>query len=115
MSFEEKVKSWVSLDNKLKQLSDEIKILREKKNDMELALIRYAEANNLSNKEIKISDGRLKFTRVNQAQAITFKYLDECLKKCIKNDEQIKTIMNYIKDSREIKSVPDIKRYYAKS
>ena len=115
MSFEEKVKNWVSLDNKLKQLSDEIKILREKKNETELALIRYAEANNLSNKEIKISDGRLKFTTVNQAQAITFKYLDECLRKCIKNDEQIKTIMNYIKDSREIKSVPDIKRYYAKS
>ena len=115
MNFEEKVKSWVLLDNKLKQLSDEIKVLREKKNDTEIALVRYAEANNLSNKEIKISDGRLKFATVKQAQAITFKYLEDCLKKCIKNEDQIKTIMNYIKDSREIKYVPDIKRYYAKT
>ena len=69
--------------------------------------------NNLQNSVVKISDGKLKFTMVKQTNPLTLKYVDECLGKCIKNPEQVKLIMNYIKDSRNSKIIPDIKRFYA--
>ncbi len=50
---------------------------------------------------------------VKQTNPLTLKYVDECLGKCIKNPEQVKLIMNYIKESRNSKIIPDIKRFYA--
>ena len=38
-----------------------------------------------------------------------------CLSEIIKNEEQVTTIMNHIKESREIKYIPDIKRTYNSS
>ena len=114
MSFEEKIKNWVSLDNQIKQLNEKIKIIRDERNNTEQKILNYAETNNLSNSIIRIADGKLKFTNTKQTNPITFKYIEDCLTKCIKNEEQIKYIMNYIKESRQYKNIPDIKRFYNK-
>ena len=113
MSFEENIKKWVSLDNQLRSLHDKTKQIREDKNNLEDGIIKYVDTHNLQNSVVKISDGKLKFTMVKQTNPLTLKYVDECLGKCIKNPEQVKLIMNYIKDSRNSKIIPDIKRFYA--
>jgi hypothetical protein len=112
MSFEESIKKWVSLDNELRLLHDKTKQIREDKNNIEDGIIKYVDTHNLQNSVVKISDGKLKFTMVKQTNPLTLKYVDECLGKCIKNPEQVKLIMNYIKDSRASKNIPDIKRFY---
>lgn len=113
MSFEENIQKWVSLDNQLRSLHDKTKQLREDKNNLEDGIIKYVDAHNLQNSVVKLSDGKLKFTMVKQTNPLTLKYVDECLGKCIKNPEQVKHIMNYIKESRNSKIIPDIKRFYA--
>lgn len=113
MSFEESIQKWVSLDNQLRSLQDKTKQLREDKNNIENGIIKYVDTHNLQNSVLKISDGKLKFTMVKQTNPLTLKYVDECLGKCIKNPEQVKLIMNYIKESRNSKIIPDIKRFYA--
>ena len=113
MSFEESIQKWVSLDNQLRSLQDKTKQIREDKNNIENGIIKYVDTHNLQNSVVKISDGKLKFTMVKQTNPLTLKYVDECLGKCIKNPEQVKLIMNYIKDSRNSKIIPDIKRFYA--
>ncbi len=113
MSFEESIQKWVSLDNQLRSLYDKTKQLREDKNNIEDGIIKYVDTHNLQNSLVKISDGKLKFTTVKQTNPLTLKYVDECLGKCIKNPEQVKLIMNYIKESRNYKNVPDIKRFYS--
>jgi hypothetical protein len=113
MSFEENIQKWVSLDNQLRSLHDKTKQLREDKNNLEDGIIKYVDAHNLQNSVVKLSDGKLKFTMVKQTNPLTLKYVDECLGKCIKNPEQVKLIMNYIKESRNSKIIPDIKRFYA--
>ena len=113
MSFEESIQKWVSLDTQLRVLHDKTKQLREDKNNIEEGIIKYVDSHNLQNSVVKISDGKLKFTTVKQTNPLTLKYVDECLGKCIKNPEQVKLIMNYIKDSRTSKIFPDIKRFYA--
>ena len=113
MNFEENVKKWVAVDNQLKALNEKSKELRETKNNMEESIMTYVRSNKLTNAVVNISDGKLKFVTTKQTAPLTLKFIEECLSKCIKSDEQVKQIMNYIKDSRESKYVPDIKRYYA--
>uniref|UniRef100_A0A6C0HGH2 Uncharacterized protein n=1 Tax=viral metagenome TaxID=1070528 RepID=A0A6C0HGH2_9ZZZZ len=113
MSFEETIKQWVSIDNQLKVLSDRTKELREKKNNMEDAIMTHVVTHKLTNAVVNISDGKLKFVTVKQTAPLTLKFVEDRLSKCIKSEEQVKQIMNFIKDSRESKNVPDIKRYYS--
>ena len=66
----------------------------------------------MANATVKISDGKLRFTSSRQTPPLTFKHIEECLTKCIQNPEQVEKIMTYIKETRDIKYIPDIKRTY---
>ena len=111
MSFENQIQQWVSIDNQLKQINEKVKELREKRNTLEENITKYADSNNLSNAYIKISDGRLKFTNTRVPEPITFKYLEKTLCEVIKNESQVKLIIEHIKQKRNIKIVPEIKRF----
>lgn len=115
MSLEENIKKWVSIDNQLKTVTDKAKELREAKNTMEEVILEYVEAKKMNNATINISDGKLRFVSTKQTAPLTLKYVEECLTSCIKNEEQVSIIMNHIKESRETKYVPDIKRTYNNS
>ena len=112
MSFEQNIKQWVSIDNQMKQLTDELKHLRDQKNNLNDSIFSHVETSNLSNSSIQISDGKIKFIRTKETQQLTFKYLESCLHEIIKNEEQVNKIVEYIKNKREIKYVPEIKRLY---
>jgi cell division septum initiation protein DivIVA len=111
MSFESKIQQWVSLDNQLKQLNEKVKDLRDKRNDLEENITSYASENNLSNATVKISDGRLKFANTKVQEPLTFKYLERTLGEVIKNEAQVRLIMEHLKDKRSFKMVPEIKRF----
>ena len=113
MSFENQIQQWVQLDNQLKQLNEKTRELREKRNTMEEKITNYASANNLSNATVQISDGKLKFTNTKVSSALTFKYLEKSLGEIIKNENQVKQILDYLKEKREYKVVPEIKRITA--
>jgi len=111
MSFEENIKTWVALDNKLKLLNEQSKKIRDDKNNLEDGIMKYVETNSLNNATINISDGKLRFATTKQTSPLTLKYVEECLMKCIGNEGQVKQVMKVIKDSREVKHSSDIKRY----
>lgn len=111
MNFENQIQQWVSIDNQIKQINEKVKELREKKNFLEQNISNYVSTNNLSNSSIKISDGRLKFTNSKIAEPLTFKYLEKTLGEVIKNESQVKIIMEHLKQKRTIKIIPEIKRF----
>lgn len=113
MSFEEHIQKWVTLDNQIRVLNDKARQLREDRNGASDAILQYVETQNLSNATVRISDGKLKFVSARQTAPLTFKHVEECLSKCIKSTEDVELIMKHIKDSREVRFVPDIKRSYA--
>jgi hypothetical protein len=115
MTFEENIKNWVSIDNQLKILNHKTKHLRIDRNDLMDSIIEYVDTNSLSNATIKISDGKLRFANTKQTAPLTLKFIEQCLGECVGNEEQVLQIMNYIKEKRDIKYLPDIKRYYAKN
>ena len=112
MSFEESIQNWVTTDNKIRSLNEDLKALREERNNANESIMTYVETNKLANATVKISDGKLRFTSARQTAPLTLKYLNECLTKCIQNEEQVGLIMKYIKESRNVKYIPDIKRSY---
>ena len=112
MNFEQQIQQWVTIDNQMKILGDKMKELRDKKNSISEQINTSIETNELSNATVKINDGQLKFVKVKETQQLTFKYLEICLSEIIKNEEQVKKIVEYIKNKREVKYVPEIKRLY---
>ena len=113
MNFEQQIQQWVSIDNQMKILSEKMKELRDKKNHVSEQINNHIETEQLSNASVKINDGQLRFVKVKETQQLTFKYLETCLSEIIKNEEQVHKIVEYIKNKREIKYIPEIKRYYS--
>ena len=111
MSFENQIQQWVQIDNQLKDLSEKVKNLRDKRNTLEENITSYVSTNNLSNATVNISDGKLKFVNTRVPETITFKYLEKTLSEVIKNESQVKQIIEHIKVKRNIKIVPEIKRF----
>lgn len=109
-TFEQKIQSWVSIDNQLKLLNEKVQELRDKRNDLSENITKYAQTNNLQNVTIQISDGKLKFANTRVAAPLTFKYLEKSLGEVIKNESQVKQIVEYVKEHRDSKIVPEIKR-----
>jgi len=112
--FQESIKAWVAVDNELKIINNRARELREARNDIQGEILEYVETNKLSNATVNISDGQLKFSNVRHQSALTYKHVKECLLKCIDSEEDVNKIMKYIKQTREVKYVPDIKRSYKK-
>jgi len=111
-SFENQIQQWVSLDNQLKKLNEQTKELRDKRNTLYENISDYASENNISNSTIQISDGKLRFVNTKVPEPLTFKYLEKTLAEVIKNESQIKMIVNHLKEKRSIKVVSELKRYY---
>jgi len=111
MNFENQIKQWVQLDNQLKELNQQTRDLREKRNSLEKTITTYAASNNLSSSTIQISDGKLKFSNARVPEPLTFKYLEKTLSEIIKNENQVKLIIEHIKQKREVRIVPEIKRF----
>ena len=113
-SFESNIKRWVSLDNRIKTLSDEAKALREEKSSVNDVISQHIETNQLEKATIQISDGKLRYVTTKSQSPISLKYLESCLSECIGNTDKVKAIMDYIKENREVKETTELKRYYNK-
>jgi hypothetical protein len=111
VGFENHIKQWVQVDNQIKEFNDRIRDLREKRNYLEKNITTYVSSNNLSNSTIKIGENKLKFATTKVPEPLTFKYLEKTLGEIIKNESQVQIIMDYVKQKREIKFVPEIKRF----
>jgi hypothetical protein len=112
MNFEQQLQQWVTIDNQMKLLTDKLKELRDKKSVLSEKINTHIETSNMNNTSINIGDGKLKFVKVKETQQLTFTYLETCLSEIIKNEEQVKKIVEYVKNRREVKYIPEIKRLY---
>lgn len=112
MNFEDNIKNWVLLDNKIKELNDNVRKLRNKKNNITESLYQIANQKNYLNSKINISDGNLKFVELKQTNPISISFLDECLSEIIPNEEQKNKVIEYIKNKRNSKIIREIKRTY---
>ena len=74
VSFEKKLEEWIIMDNQIKILNEQIKTIRDKKNNTNNEIIKFVEHNNLLNTKIQIQNNNIKFVNTNISPSITFKY-----------------------------------------
>lgn len=112
MSFEDKIKEWVSIDNQIRAHNDKLKDLRLQRNATSDNIIQYVETKNLHNATVKITDGKLRFIETKQQNPLTLQYVKKCLLECIQPPEEVEKIMDHIKEARDVKIISNIKRSY---
>jgi hypothetical protein len=112
MDFTESIREWVATDNKIKKYQEEIKKERSKRSALTAVILNKADEANMEHAVIEITDGKLKFQNMRVTAPLTFRFLEECLNECINGEEQVKTIIAYVKSKRGVKFVPEIKRTY---
>jgi hypothetical protein len=110
MSFEQNIQQWVAIDNQMKILNDKLKELRTQKNEISEQINNHAEKNNVPG--VRLNDGQLRFVKIKETQQLTFKHLEKCLSEIISNEEQVKKIVDYVKNKRDVSYVSEIKRLY---
>ena len=100
--FQNNIKQWVTIDNNIKTLSENLKDLKAERSQISDNILNFVEQENLNTTTIQINDGALKFTKTKQTSNLTLSYVKECLEKCISNEDDINTIMNVIKTSEKV-------------
>ena len=111
-AFDKQIQKWIELDNKLKKINNEIKTTREMKNDLETSIMEIVNNKKLLNTSISTTDGRLRFIETKSSNPLSLTFVEQCLHEIIPNASQVQHILKYIKEKREIKINPEIKRYY---
>jgi len=104
------IQRWVVLDTQLKLANDKLKQMRESKNQLTSQICNYVDDKNMRDTKLEINDGTLRVYDRKEYSPITFTYIEACLDKIIPNKEHTAYIIKYLKDNREITTVPDIRR-----
>lgn len=112
--FKADIKKWVQIDNIIKEKSDEIKVLKNERNELQEEILMFVDTNELDTTTIQISDGTLKFNTSKQIQGLTLKYIEDCLMKTLDSEKKVKEVMHYIKTNRSHKVTNEIKRFKKK-
>ena len=103
------VKSWINIDNEIRQLQAAIKERRKQKKDLTENLVHTMKQNDID--VFNIPDGELIYTKTKSKTPLSKKHLLLSLSEYFKNDKQIvQQLSKYILDSRKIKEKENIKR-----
>lgn len=104
---------WVTLDNQLKLINEKTKKMREMKQGASERICGYMKENDVKNK-IKIKDGELnaeiRLYEKKEYSPLTYTYIESCLKKIIRDEEQVEYVIQFLKENREVTSSPDIRK-----
>ena len=101
------VKEWLTIDKKIADLQKEIREKRNLKKELSNGLINVMKQHNIDCLDIK--NAKIVHTKRKQKQSISKKFLLETLEKYYKDNEDAKTITDYILNSRQEKEIDNIK------
>lgn len=101
--FKEEVKTWLQLDQEIHDHEKVIKELKKRRNkELEPSITTFMVKHNIS--DINAGQGKIKCTPRNTKQTLNKGYIEENLKKVIKDDSVIEQAMSNILNNREIKT-----------
>lgn len=114
MSLENNIKEWVKLDSKQSELNNELKIIRDQKNNYSLQILNFFHEKQISNPTINITGGKINLIDQKTANPLTYKFLNDCFKEFFKDkkngDELSDQLLSFIKDKRIYSCSKNLKR-----
>lgn len=113
-TFVDNIKMWVLCDQQLKLIKEKSDKIRDTKNTLSNSICTYMNENHISQKEIEITNGKIKLYEKKEYSPLTFSYIEHSLAKIISDKSQVEYIIQYLKENREIKTTSDLKSIYKK-
>ena len=101
------VKEWLTIDKEIANLQKEIREKRNLKKELSNGLINVMKQHNIDCLDIK--NAKIVHTKRKQKQSISKKFLLETLERYYKDNDDAKTITDYILNSRQEKEIDNIK------
>ena len=101
--LEKSLTSWVNIDKRIYELNNDIKILKDKREQLGEILTVSLKENNLENKKFDFPhlDRRIVFSDKTSQEGITYKYLQECFDGYFNDPQKSEELMNSIKKNRK--------------
>ena len=102
------IRNWVTIENELKSLRQQVKALNTQKKQISGTLIQVMKDNDIDT--IDMNEGKLLYKKTTVKAPISKKHLLESLQNFYKNDTEIvEALSNHILESRQTKTLESIK------
>jgi hypothetical protein len=113
-NFNDVVKEWVILDNEMQKLQDQMKEMRQRKQDLSNVMMDTLQSKNKLHYTMEMPDSQLRFQTRKEYGNLSFQYIEKCFQSLIVDNEQRNYVLKYLKEHREVKEVTELKRSYKK-
>jgi len=110
--FEQDLRKWAILDNKIRASNAEIKGLRNERDQLSTTICNTMKTNGWQNKKINTGDSIITYCEKNETSSLTFTYLEKCLAEIIPEKDKVQYIIKYLKEKREVKRTTDLRRVF---
>lgn len=105
--FEELVRSYVELDDQIKQASKDVKFLKDKKKELDVSITDYMKLNNIE--QVNITGGKLKVYTSKVRAPINKDHILDVLSSKL-DEKKALDITEYIMDNRQTEEKEVLKR-----
>ena len=109
-SFTKLIKNYLILDDEINKRQENLKLLKNKKDEVENMLIDEIHKRNLENSILDLGKSKLFLHEKKTYSSPSFKFIENCLKDVIPNEEHLLLIINKLKSERQVKTVTELKR-----
>lgn len=108
--FEENIKKFVTIDNKIKGAQEIIRELKKEKEDAANKILIYIKTNNIEDVPINISGGKIKYSVSKSTAPMSKPYIQQRLTQYFKSESKAKDVVDFLYSDRETKEKETIKR-----
>lgn len=104
------IQKYVEIDNKMNKIKELNKSLKKERDNIDKYILNYMNENNMQNKNIILSDGKLRYVTTKSSESITKKYIQAKLGEFFNDKEKAKEATDYIYDTRSQTESVQLKR-----
>ena len=108
-SFKSNVKQWLNLDDKISDLQQRIRALKQQQKELTPVIIHFMNERQIE--EISSSEGNIRFNVAKTRASLSNKRLQSTIGAYFNDDDKTKELIDHIMNNREIKETIKLKRY----
>ena len=102
--FIELMKKWIQLDSQIQQMNNQIKMLRQQRDNIQEKVIPYMQRNNLDKTAIRFNTHKVYIGNENTYTNLSYRFIEQKLMELFQDKNHVDKICHYLKNNREKQS-----------
>ncbi len=107
--FKTTVKRFLQLNTEEEKLKEEMKTIKNEKDNLENSILNFMERNNITDRDIDVGDFKLKYSSNKKTEGVTKKLIYERLVQFLQNEAKAKELLDFIYQERNSEMIHSIK------